>query len=94
MIIAPGADDLAEPLPKIMKANNTPKPGPGLVSNKNRIDLPVCKDCSVPSGVKIPWLMALFKNKILAGSIKIFANGYKCALIIASTPLAIALVND
>lgn len=74
MIIAPGAEDLAEPLPKIMKASNTPKPGPGLVSNKNRIDLPVCNDCSVPSGVKIPWLIALFKNKIFAGSINTFAR--------------------
>ena len=37
--------------------------------------------------------MALFKNRILAGSIKIFANGIRCALTITATPAAITSVN-
>ena len=48
--------------------------------------------CSVAIGVKIPWLIALFKNKIFAGSIKILASGNKCALIITSTPALSAFV--
>ena len=53
-MIAPGAEDFAAPLPKKVKANNTPKPGPGLASYKNKIDLPAVATCSVPSGVKMP----------------------------------------
>ena len=92
-MIAPGAVALADPLPKNIKASKRPRPGPGFASSKNRIDLPVAATCSVPIGVKIPWLMALFKKSILAGSIKILASGKRWALIIVSTPLAMTCVK-
>ena len=74
---APGADAFAEPFPKNVYANKIPSPTPGLASSKYNTDLPVFNACSVAIGVKIPWLIALFKNKILAGSIKMLANGNK-----------------
>lgn len=88
--MAPGAEDFAAPLPNKVKASNTPSPGPGFASSKNRIDFPASATCSVPNGVKIPWLIALFKNKIFAGSIKILVNGIKWADKMISTPFAIA----
>ena len=55
MIMAPGAEDIfAAPLPNKVKASNTPCPGPGFASSKNRIDFPASATCSVPNGVKIP----------------------------------------
>ena len=53
MIMAPGAEDFAAPLPNKVKASNTPSPGPGFASSKNRIDFPASATCSVPNGVKI-----------------------------------------
>ena len=85
-MIAPGADDFADPLPKNVKANKIPRPGPGFASSKNKIDLPLVAACSVPSGVKVPWLIALFKNSTFPGSMKTFASGKRFALTIASTP--------
>ena len=76
-----------------MNANKRPRPGPGFASSKNKIDLPVAATCSVPIGVKIPWLIALFRKRILAGSIKILASGKRCALIIVSTPFAMRFVK-
>ena len=35
-MIAPGAVALADPLPKNIKANKRPRPGPGFASSKNR----------------------------------------------------------
>ena len=92
MIAAPGAEALAEPFPKNMYASKIPNPTPGLASSKYRTDLPAFNDCSVAIGVKIPWLIALFKNKIFAGSINTLASGNKCALMITSTPALSALV--
>ena len=93
MIIAPGAVDFAEPLPNRVKANNTPKPGPGFASSRKRIERPVSLTCSVPNGVKMPWLIALFRKRIFAGSMKIFVKGINCAFRIVSTPAAIACVK-
>ena len=75
MTAAPGADALAIPLPKKVNASSSPRPGPGLASIRNRIDLPCSAASLVPSGVKTPWLMALLRNRILAGSTKIEVNG-------------------
>ncbi len=85
---APGAVFFAAPEPKNEYASNNPRPGPGLASSKNRTDLPASFTWSRPSGLKIPWLIALFKNKIFAGSMNKLASGNKCALTIAPTPAA------
>ncbi len=77
MKAAPGAEPLALPLPKNVKANKTPRPGPGLDSSKNKTDLPALAACWIPNGTKIPLPIALFRNKTLAGSIKILAKGNK-----------------
>ena len=77
MMIAPGAVAFADPLPKNQNAISTPRPGPGFASSKKSRDLPVFKTCSVPSGVRIPWLMALFRKRIFAGSINKLASGIK-----------------
>ena len=45
MKAAPGAEPLALPLPKNVKANKTPRPGPGLDSSKNKTDLPALAAC-------------------------------------------------
>ena len=50
------------------------------------MDLPVCAACSAPIGVNIPWLIALFKNKTLAGSIKIATKGINPLFTSISTP--------
>ena len=39
------------------------------------MDLPVWVAWVVPSGVRMPWLMALLRNRTLAGSMKIDVNG-------------------
>ena len=75
MRIAPGAEDLAAPRPKTAKASSRPRPGPGLASSRNRIDWPADCDSVVPSGVRMPWLIALLRKRILAGSMKIEVSG-------------------
>ena len=40
-----------------------------------RMDLPISMACSVPMGVKTPWLMALFRKSTLAGSIRTAVRG-------------------
>ena len=50
MIIAPGADFFAIPLPKKAKASSRPKPGPGLEATIKKMDLPVSEACCIPSG--------------------------------------------
>ena len=77
MIAAPGAEFLAIPFPNNMNANRIPSPGPGLVSIKKNNDFPASADCWIPNGEKTPWLIALFKNKIFAGSTIIEVNGNK-----------------
>jgi hypothetical protein len=52
-----------------------------------KIDLPASSTCWIPNGPKTPWLIALFKNKIFAGSIKIEAKGSKPRLTKALTPI-------
>ena len=87
MMIAPGADDFVTlSLENTAYANNTPSPGPGFASNIYMIDLPASFACSIPIGVKIPWLIALFKNNTLAGSIKIAAKGINFAFTSTLTP--------
>ena len=76
MIIAPGAESfVALSLENAQYAHRSPRPGPGLASNMYMMDLPASAACSIPIGVKIPWLIALFKNNTFAGSIKIAASG-------------------
>lgn len=75
MMTAPGAELLADPFPARQYASSTPSPGPGLASSRKKIDFPVSSTCWIPIGEKIPWLIALFKNRTFAGSIKILAIG-------------------
>ncbi len=75
MIAAPGAVDLEEPFPKNIYASKIPSPGPGFASTKNRMDLPALAACSIPIGLKMPWLIALFRNRTFAGSTKTLAIG-------------------
>ena len=90
MMIAPGADDFVTlSLENTAYANNTPSPGPGFASNIYMIDLPASFACSIPIGVKIPWLIALFKNNTLAGSTKIADNGNALCATIQFTPFVI-----
>ena len=93
MIAAPGAVCFAVPFPKNMNASRIPRPGPGFASSKNRIDLPASVACSIPRGPRIPWLIALFKNKTFAGSMKILASGNRPASKINCTPAARKSVN-
>lgn len=74
---APGAELFDLPLPNKVKASKIPSPGPGFDSIKNKTDLPTCAACWIPNGTKIPLPIALFKNKTLAGSIMMLANGSK-----------------
>ena len=50
------------------------------------MDFPVSAACSAPIGVKIPWLIALFKNNTFAGSIKMATSGINPLLTNTSTP--------
>ena len=75
MITAPGAELFALPFPAIQYAKSTPSPGPGFASRSKNTDFPTSFTCWIPIGDKIPWLIALFKNNTLAGSIKILARG-------------------
>ncbi|MNP48823.1 hypothetical protein D3C76_1429670 [compost metagenome] len=45
----------------------------------------------MPSGEKIPWLMALFRNRIFAGSTKIEVNGSRLLTTMICTPAASTL---
>ncbi len=92
--IAPGAEALATPLPNIQNASRTPSPGPGLASSRNSTDLPCCCDWSSPSGVRTPWLTALFRNRILAGSMKIEVSGSRWWLTRVSTTLEAIVLNQ
>ena len=91
--IAPGAEALAMPLPKNMKASSRPRPGPGLASMRNRTDWPSLAASVVPSGVKTPWLIALLRNRILAGSTKIEASGIRWLSMRKSTIFSAPLEN-
>ena len=75
MMMAPGAEAFAIPLPNTAKASSRPSPGPGLASSRNRIDFPFSCASVVPSGVRMPWLIALLRKRILAGSMKIEVSG-------------------
>ena len=93
MTIAPGAEALATPLPKNMNASSRPRPGPGLASTRNSSDLPFSAASLVPSGVKTPWLIALLRNRILAGSTKIEASGIRLLSTRKSTTFSAPLEN-
>src|SRR5699024_8043459 len=86
----PGAELFDAPFPKIEKASKIPSPGPGFDSSRKRTDFPASFACSTPIGPRTPWLIALFKNRILAGSIIILVKGSNPAFIITSTPAASA----
>ena len=45
----------------------------------------------MPSGVSTPWLMALFRNSTLAGSMMRLASGSRLCSISQSTPLPSAV---
>ena len=87
---APPAVCLAEPLPSSIYASSTPRPGPGFASIKKKMERPTSCDCAMPSGEKIPWLMALFRKRIFAGSTKIEVSGNRSCLTRKSTPAASA----
>ncbi len=91
---APGAELLADPFPARQYASSTPSPGPGLASSRKKIDFPVSSTCWIPIGEKIPWLIALFKNRTFAGSIKILAIGSSLLSTKKPTPALIASFND
>ena len=93
MIAAPGAEALAAPFPKSMKASRMPRPGPGLASSRNRIDWPVACDCARPSGVRTPWLIALLRNRILAGSMSTEVSGSRPLFTSTCTPAPIAVLT-
>jgi hypothetical protein len=69
-----------------MKASSRPRPAPGFDSTMNRIDLPAVWTSIAASGVKMPWLMALLRNKTFAGSTKMDASGSSPALTRICTP--------
>ena len=85
MIAAPGADFLAIPLPNTQNANTRPAHIPPFASIKYKIDFPVSAACSIANGVKIPWLIALFRNSTCPGTTKISVNGIKLWLTRKST---------
>ena len=91
MMAAPGAEALAAPRPKNMKASSRPRPGPGLASSRKSTDLPVSSTCWVPSGVRMPWLMALFRNSTFAGSMRIEVSGSRPVLTSQPTAAPAAL---
>ena len=93
MITAPGAELFAEPLPATMYASKIPRPGPGFASNKKKIDFPISSTCFIPSGDKIPWLIALFKNNTFAGSMNTDASGRIPRSTKNPTPTSIATFN-
>lgn len=77
MIIVFGVEDFVVFLLNKVKVSNMLSFGLGFVLSKNRIDFFVFVICLVFNGVKILWLIVLFKNKIFVGLIKIFVNGIK-----------------
>ncbi len=57
------------------------------------MDFPTSPTCWMPSGEKIPWFIALFKNSTLAGSINMLVKGSRLWLTSASTPALIRFVR-
>ncbi len=74
-MIAAGTVGRSERGPKIRYASSSPRPGPGLDSIMNRIDLPSGCDSATPSGASTPWLIALLRNSTFAGSTITEASG-------------------
>ena len=54
---------------------------------------PSAADCWMPSGVSTPWLMALFRNSTLAGSMMMLASGSRLCSTSQSTPLPSAVAR-
>lgn len=65
-----------------VKVNKILRFGFGFGFSKNRIDLFVLDVVWILSGVKIFWLIVLFKNKILVGLMKMLVNGNSFILMI------------
>src|SRR4028118_1544399 len=75
MTAAPGAEALVMPRPKTVYASRIPSPGPGLVSTIKSMDLPASLACSMASGARTPWFMALFRKSTFAGSTMMLTSG-------------------
>ena len=54
---------------------------------------PAAAACWMPSGVRTPWLMALFRNSTLAGSMKMLVSGSRPWSTRKSTPLPAPSLN-
>src|SRR4028118_1119109 len=63
-----------------------PSPGPGLVSTIKSMDLPASLACSMASGARTPWLIALLRNSTFAGSTMMLTSGKRPAFTIVLTP--------
>src|SRR4028119_1366669 len=86
MTAAPGAEALVMPRPKTVYASRIPSPGPGLVSTIKSMDLPASLACSMASGARTPWFMALFRKSTFAGSTMMLTSGRRPAFTTALTP--------
>ena len=88
MTAAPEVDGRRALGPKNMKARSRPRPAPGLDSTMYRIDWLASCTSMAASGVKMPWLMALLRNRTFAGSTKMEARGSRPAATSQLTPPA------
>ena len=86
MATAPGADFLETPLPNTAKARTKPTQYAPFASIKNSTDFPASAACCMPSGTRMPWLIALFKNKICAGSTKNGVSSSRLCAVRKFTP--------
>ena len=90
MMIAPGVVGRSVRGPKRAKAVSKPRPEPGFDSTMNRMERPASWTWAVPSGVRMPWLIALLRNKTLPGSTNRDARGSSPAVTRAYTPFSSA----
>lgn len=102
IIIVFGVEDFVVFFLKNINVNKIFNLGLGFVFNRKRIDLLVDKICFVFRGVKMLWLIVLFKKSIFVGLIKIFVNGIKwvfkmifilCVIVVVSV-LIIGLIVE
>lgn len=102
IIIVFGVEDFVVFFLKNINVNKIFNLGLGFVFNRKRIDLLVDKICFVFKGVKMLWLIVLFKKSIFVGLIKIFVNGIKwvfkmifilCVIVVVSV-LIIGLIVE
>ena len=50
------------------------------------MERPMVAACSAPMGLRMPWLMALLRNRILAGSMKTASSGNRPWFTSTATP--------